>query len=88
MALPINPSRQDRKEREERAAEWRGFRRDYLYSQQDLASAIRCSRRTVVSVESGREVIRPSYTLLRRFSALKLKCERQLHAIERREQVA
>jgi DNA-binding XRE family transcriptional regulator len=88
MAFPVNPSRQDRKEREARAAEVRKFRRDFLYSQVDLAAALKCSRRTVVSIESGKEVIRPNWKLLRRFASIKLKLEAQLRAIERRTKVA
>jgi DNA-binding XRE family transcriptional regulator len=88
MALPVNLSRQDRKEREARAAEWRGFRRNFLYSQENLAAVLRCSRRTVVSIESGKEVIRPNWKLLRRFASLKLKLEAQFRAIERRTKVA
>jgi DNA-binding XRE family transcriptional regulator len=44
---------EDEKRRAVRAEEWRQFRRDFLYSQSNLADALRCSRRTVVSVECG-----------------------------------
>jgi DNA-binding XRE family transcriptional regulator len=88
MALPIRPTRREKQERSARAAEWKQFRRDFLFSQSNLAEALKCSRRTVTSVESGREVVQPSYALLRRFNELKLKCEEQLRAIERRTKVA
>jgi DNA-binding XRE family transcriptional regulator len=88
MALPIDPTPQDRKEREARAKEFRQFRRNFRYSQTNLAAALKCSRRTIVSVESGDEVVRPRRGLLQRFDALKAKVEAQLRAIERRTKVA
>jgi DNA-binding XRE family transcriptional regulator len=88
MALAINPTRTDKQERQQRAAEWKQFRRDFLYSQDNLADALQCSRRTITGIEGGKEVIRPRASLLRRFNALKAKCEKQLRAIERRGQVA
>jgi DNA-binding XRE family transcriptional regulator len=88
VALPISPTRADKQERERRAQEWKTFRLHFLYSQSNLAEAIKCSRRTVVSVESGSEVIRPNVELLRRFRELKLDCKRQLRAIERSTKVA
>lgn len=76
------PSREDQKRRHARALEWKGFRRDYLYSQRALADALKCSRRTVVSVESGHEVLSPHADLLRRFNFLKLQQRRAAKRME------
>jgi DNA-binding XRE family transcriptional regulator len=56
------------KDRQNRAREWKRFRADYLYSQTDLAGAIKCSRRTVCAVEAGECV--PQARLQRRFRDL------------------
>jgi DNA-binding XRE family transcriptional regulator len=66
---------EDEKRRAVRAEEWRQFRRDFLYSQSNLADALRCSRRTVVSVECG-ETLNPHPSLLKRLLNLKRKEER------------
>ena len=78
MPIAKKPSREQLQQARIRAKEWRQFRRDYLYSQNNLAHALRCSRRTVASIESGREVMAPSIVVLRRFRDLKRKQE-QLH---------
>jgi DNA-binding transcriptional regulator YiaG len=55
-------------ERRKRAAEWRQFRQDYLFSQSNLAAALQCSKRTVQNVEAGAST--PMLALQRRFRAL------------------
>jgi DNA-binding XRE family transcriptional regulator len=72
----VNPSIEDQQRARARALEWRQFRRNYLYSQKYLAHSLRCSRRTISAVESGREVIAPHPDLLRRFRDLKRRHER------------
>jgi hypothetical protein len=74
-----NPSREDLKRRDQRAAEWRRFRRDHLFSQRQLAEELRCCRRTVVAVER-KEVVCPRYSLLLRFNDLKAKCAKEAAA--------
>ena len=69
------PSREDRKRCAVRAAEWRTFRRNFYYSQLDLANALSCARRTVVSIEGARTVS-PRLDLLKRFRILKQKHEK------------
>jgi hypothetical protein len=76
MPLTKKPSAEDLKIAKARAQEWKLFRRAYLYSQGHLANALHCGKRTVASIESGREVMRPSYGLLRRFRDLKWKHDR------------
>jgi DNA-binding XRE family transcriptional regulator len=56
------------KERQNRAREWKRFRATFLYRQTDLAAALRCSRRTVCSVERCEVVPQPR--LLRSFRNL------------------
>jgi DNA-binding XRE family transcriptional regulator len=69
--MPVmTPSPEDQKRRTVRAAEWKKFRRDYLFSQRNLADALRCSRRTIVSIEGG-VTMNPHPELLRRFRDLK-----------------
>ena len=77
-------SRESQKQRSERAAEWKQFRRDFLFSQGNLADALGCSRRTVVAVEGGKEVTSPHYDLLRKFRDLRLKHEAQRDSNSRR----
>lgn len=57
--------REQLQERARRAKEWTTFRRDFLFSQRRLAEIVGCSRRTVVSVESG--AVTPHADLLLRF---------------------
>jgi DNA-binding XRE family transcriptional regulator len=80
MPVAVNPSNEDQKRARSRAVEWKQFRRDFLYSQKYLAHTLRCSRRTISAVESGREVHNPHPELLRRFQTLKLKHEKQARA--------
>jgi DNA-binding XRE family transcriptional regulator len=69
--MPIlNPSPEDQKRRAFRALEWKMFRRKFLFSQQNLADVLGCSRRTIVSIESG-VTMNPHAQLLRRFRDLK-----------------
>jgi len=80
--------RAGQKERRERAQEWKQFRKSYLYSQSNLADAVRCSRRTIVAIESE-EVTAPHPTLLRRFRDLKIEHEIRFATIRRKsEEVA
>ncbi len=67
----------------QRAAEWKRFRRDYLFTQKTLADALHCSIRTVASVECGYEVITPSLDLLRRFRDLRREQEMKRKKYER-----
>jgi DNA-binding XRE family transcriptional regulator len=62
---------EERRKVRRRATQFKAFRADYLYTQKALAGALHCSVRTVASVESGCEVVRPSLDLLRRFRDLK-----------------
>lgn len=66
----------DRKQARVRAAEWKQFRRDYMFSQSNLADALGCTRRQIGVVESGKEVYRPHAALLRRFALLKIEQKR------------
>src|SRR4051812_32890423 len=77
MAVTVNPSATELKRAKARAAEWRQFRRNFLYSQLALAEALQISRRSVVAVETGREVITPHPDTLRAFRELKRKLETQ-----------
>jgi DNA-binding XRE family transcriptional regulator len=65
---PIPPSSLIEEQKRRRAKEWRKFRKDFLYSQADLAEALSISRRTVVSVESG--VVTPLPRIQRAFRNL------------------
>jgi DNA-binding XRE family transcriptional regulator len=76
MAIKVNPTRREIRERQERAREWKLFRQVFLYSQNDLARLLDCCRRTVCAVESGVETIRPYPALLRKFRAVKVQHER------------
>jgi len=76
LRLRSKVSAEDRQLACARAVEWKQFRRDFLYSQLYLANALKCSRRTICSIESGREVMAPSYELLRRFRDLKKRQEK------------
>jgi|HubBroStandDraft_5_1064220.scaffolds.fasta_scaffold1104685_2 DNA-binding XRE family transcriptional regulator len=75
MPTSAKPKPEDLKLAAQRAKEWKGFRRNFLYSQKHLAHALRCSRRTVCAVESGHEVMAPSFVVLRRFRDLKRRQE-------------
>jgi DNA-binding XRE family transcriptional regulator len=66
----LNPSDQDRKRCVVLALEFKSFRRRFLFSQQNLADALGCSRRTVVSIEGGATMY-PHPGLLRAFRDLK-----------------
>jgi hypothetical protein len=55
-------------ERLRRAREWKKFRRDFLFSQSDLAVALKCSLRTVQCVEGRYST--PMLGLQRRFREL------------------
>jgi transcriptional regulator with XRE-family HTH domain len=80
VATPLTP--EEKKKILKRAAEWKRFRRDYLYLQKSLADALHCSVRTVASIESGKEVVSPSADLLRRFRDLKRSEEVKRHKYE------
>jgi len=69
------PTAQDRELAKLRAAEWRAFRREFLYSQDYLAAELKCCRRTIASIEAG-TVFFPSVDLLRKFRDLKFKHHR------------
>lgn len=64
-------SAEDRKKARQRAAEWKTFRRNFLFSQKALSDHLGCGRRTVVAIESGTEVFNPRADPLRRFRDLK-----------------
>jgi len=81
VAKPVPPrtppvTAADRKQAKARAEEWKDFRKTYLFSQAALADHLHCSRRTIASIESGREVICPRYDLLRKFRMLKIQQQR------------
>jgi DNA-binding XRE family transcriptional regulator len=59
-------------ERDQRADEWRVFRRDYYFTQRELTNQLECSRRTVINIEHG-ALTYPSVALLRRFHYLQRK---------------
>jgi DNA-binding XRE family transcriptional regulator len=61
-------------ERRTRAREWKKFRRDYLYSQENLATALGIGRRTITAIEAGE--CNPTPRILRAFRDL-VKRERQ-----------
>jgi predicted transcriptional regulator len=75
MPTAAKRSSEDVRQARIRAAEWKSFRRNFLFSQKHLAYALRCSRRTVCAVE-GAEVMHPSFDLLRRFRELRRRQER------------
>lgn len=64
--------------RRRRAEEWKRFRRDYLFSQSDLASALGCSRRTITNVESAERT--PLPRIQRAFRDLRLAQKRLVAA--------
>jgi DNA-binding XRE family transcriptional regulator len=59
----------------QRALAWRRFRRDYLYAQRDLAQALKCSLRTIVSIENEERV--PSVPILQAFRDLARREKRE-----------
>lgn len=65
-----------------RAIEWRQFRRDFLYSQEQLAQALDISRRTIQSIESAATVY-PHCDIQRKF--VTLKQEHMRDVVERRK---
>jgi DNA-binding XRE family transcriptional regulator len=66
----LKPSPEDLKRRAFLALEFKSFRRKFLFSQQNLADHLSCSRRTVVSIEGG-VTMYPHPRLLRAFRDLK-----------------
>jgi DNA-binding XRE family transcriptional regulator len=79
MPIAAHPSTEALKQARMRASEWKQFRKDFLYSQGNLARSLGCCRRTVASIESGRESIHPSVEILRRFRTLKRRHELAEH---------
>jgi hypothetical protein len=77
-SMPALSSAKSRKaindEKRCRAQIWRAFRRNYLFSQRDLAAALKCSLRTVQAIE-GEEVV-PQARIQRRFRDLKSEQEK------------
>jgi DNA-binding XRE family transcriptional regulator len=57
-----------------RSAEWREFRRQFRFSQVDLADALAISRRTVLYIE-GQKILQPSSSTLKAFAELKRNME-------------
>jgi DNA-binding XRE family transcriptional regulator len=66
--------REGPQQRTARAREWKQFRRNFLFSQRDLAHALKCSLRTVQAVE-GEETV-PQARIKRRFRDLKTEQEK------------
>jgi DNA-binding XRE family transcriptional regulator len=66
-----------RKRSQALAREFKKFRVDNLFTQAMLADQLRCSRRTIVSIENA-ELISPHYHLLRKFRDLKAREERRV----------
>jgi DNA-binding XRE family transcriptional regulator len=62
---PVYSAAQIAAEKRKRARQWRKFREDFLYSQEHLATALNCARRTVYAVEAGAVI--PSLRLQRAF---------------------
>jgi hypothetical protein len=71
----MRPTLEDRQRARQRALEWKTFRRNFLYSQNYLASTLGCCRRTVSSIEAA-TVFFPGVALLRRFRDLRFKHQR------------
>lgn len=61
--------------------EFRSFRAEFLYSQNEMAGLLGISKRTVYSIESG-EVINPRTQTQRKFHALRHRFEQQRLAQE------
>jgi DNA-binding XRE family transcriptional regulator len=64
-------SKEDAEQRQQRAEEWKMFRRNNLFTQKRLAEVVGISRRTIQLVEYG--AITPQPQTLRRFIKLKRK---------------
>jgi DNA-binding XRE family transcriptional regulator len=75
------PTREQRKQAAERAAEFRQFRADFLFSQEMLAGRIGCSKRCVSDIELG-VTINPRPLFLRRFRELKQEEMLKLHRFD------
>jgi len=75
------PTKQEIKERDARAAGWKTFRREFLFSQLQLADVLGISRRTIVSIE-GAKTTRPHASVLLKFKHLKFKHETERHRRE------
>ena len=69
---------QTRDQRLRTAREWKAFRRNFLFSQNNLATALGISRRTVTNVEAGECI--PSLKAQRAFRDLKRQQEREAAA--------
>lgn len=66
-----NHSEGQKRERERLAGEMLGFRQKYLFRQVDLATALRCSRRTVQQIEAAQ--VLPQMGIRKRFLELRQK---------------
>jgi DNA-binding XRE family transcriptional regulator len=75
--MPVTMTEKQKQASRARAREWRQFRVEHLFSQAQLADALKCSRRTVLAVERGELVKGPRYDLLRKFRDLKAREERK-----------
>jgi hypothetical protein len=60
-------------DRRQRQAEWREFRKEYLYSQKALSEALKISLREVQYVESGTVTL--TFTNQKHFQDLKTQCK-------------
>jgi DNA-binding XRE family transcriptional regulator len=65
----------EHQERRKHARRWLQFRKDFLYTQEKLAEALKISRRTVQLIEGGR--VTPNLTTQRVFRDYSLKCQRE-----------
>jgi DNA-binding XRE family transcriptional regulator len=72
--VPHYIAREGPQQRTARAREWTQFRRNFLFSQRDLAHALKCSLRTVQAVEG--EEVTPQARTQRRFRDLKSEQEK------------
>jgi len=70
-----HPTEEQKRRSQTLAREFRKFRITHLYTQAALADQLKCSRRTIASIENV-ELISPRYSLLVRFRNLKRKEER------------
>ena len=67
------PDKEDLQIRRKRQAEWREFRRNFLFTQKKLGEVLGISRRTVQQVEAG--LVTPLAETLRRFIILRRRHE-------------
>lgn len=70
-----HPTEQELAAREQRALEWRAFRKNFLFTQVRLAEVLEISRRTVQKIENCR--LTPLANIQRRFFELRAEYRRK-----------